>query len=116
MKYCTYGDERSLVNLGSFDDIIHCPTNDSNLTISVSWKLSQKLAIEDIGKVNTLSFLLGISMGALEAFRYVVGGGHFEVNPASFPAGYDIVTPNWEDRVQSLFRCYGNSQHIIGRS
>ena len=104
-----FGDEGSLVNLGSFDDIIHRPANDPSLEIFVSWKLSQKLDIENIGKVDTLSFLLGISMGTLEAFRYVVGGDHFEVNPPRFLSigGYDIVTPNWEGRTHSLFRCYG---------
>ena len=101
-----FGDEESLVNLGSFDDIIHRPTNDLDLKIFVSWKLPDRLTIQD-KKVDTLSFLFGISMGTLEAFRYVVDGGHFEVNPDSVSAGYDIVTPNREDHAQSLFRCYG---------
>lgn len=104
-----FGDEEALVNLGNFNDIIHKQKLDLTLEIFVSWKLSQKLAIENIGKVDTLSFLLGISMGTLEAFRYVVGGDHFEVNPPSLLSigGYDIVTPNWEDHAKSLFRCYG---------
>ena len=33
-----FGDEASLVNLGSFDDIIHRPANNPSLDISVSWR------------------------------------------------------------------------------
>ena len=32
-----FGDEESLVNLGSFDDVIHRPANNSSLDISISW-------------------------------------------------------------------------------
>ena len=35
-----FGDEKSLVNLGSFDDIIHRPANNSSLTIFVSWEIA----------------------------------------------------------------------------
>ena len=42
-----FGDEEALVNLGSFDDIIHRPANDSSLKISVSWKSS---TVADINK------------------------------------------------------------------
>ena len=106
-----FGDEKSLVNLGSFDDIIHRPVNDSSLEIFVSWKLSKKLTIQNIDEVDAVSFLLRISMGALEAFRYVVRGGYFEVNSVTqsrIPGyGYKVDTPTWEDSAKSLFRCYG---------
>ena len=106
-----FGDEKSLVNLGCFDDIIHRPVNDSSLEIFVSWKLSKKLTIQNIDEVDAISFLLRISMGELEAFRYVVRGGYFEVNavkqPKIFGDRYKVDTPTWEDSAESLFRCYG---------
>ena len=101
-----FGDEESSVNLGSFDDIIHRPATDPSLEIFVSWKLPKKLTIQNIDEVNALSFLLRISMGTLEAFRYVVDEHFFETNQAADGA-YQASTPAWEDRAQSLFRCYG---------
>ena len=105
-----FGDEESLVNLGSFDDIIHRPTNDLDLEIFVSWKLPDRLTVQN-QEVDTLSFLLRVSMGNLEAFRYVVRGGLFEVNSVTQPShlgyGYKVDTPTWGDSAKSLFRCYG---------
>ena len=40
-----FGDDDSLVNLGSFDDVIHQHSQDLSLGVSVSWKLSEKLNI-----------------------------------------------------------------------
>ena len=49
------------------------PQTDPSLEIFVSWKLPKKLTIQNIDEVNALSFLLRpLSMGTLEAFRYVV--------------------------------------------
>ena len=101
-----FGDEESSVNLGSFDDIIHRPATDPRLEIFVSWKLPKKLTIQNIDEVDALSFLLRISMGTLEAFRYVVDGHFFETNQAA-DGEYQASTPAWGDRIQSLFRCYG---------
>ena len=36
-----FGDDKSLVNLGSFDDVVHAHRQDLNLEISVSWKPSK---------------------------------------------------------------------------
>ena len=105
-----FGNEGSLVNLGSFDDIIHRPTDDPTLEIFVSWKLPEKLTIRNIDEVDVLSFLLRISMGTLEAFRYVVHGDHFEVSHEQsndFDDSYQIITPTSRDSVRFLFRCYG---------
>ena len=42
-----FGDNSSLVNLGSFGDVIHQHCPDSNLGISVSWKLSEEMEIDN---------------------------------------------------------------------
>ena len=36
-----FGDDKSLVNLGSFDDVVHAHRQDLNLEFSVSWKPSK---------------------------------------------------------------------------
>ena len=41
-----FGDEESLVNLGSFDDVIHQHNSNLSLDLSVSWKLPEKMNIE----------------------------------------------------------------------
>ena len=38
-----FGDDRSLVNLGNFDAVIHRHEQDLSLDISVSWKLPNQM-------------------------------------------------------------------------
>ena len=101
-----FGDERSLVNLGSFDDIIHRPANNRSLNIFVSWKLPKKLTIRNISEIDTLSFFLNIFMGISEGFGYKFGENSFRADPVD-GLKPEISTPYGEDRAQSLFRCYG---------
>ena len=42
-----FGNETSLVNLGSFDDVIHQHYPNSNLGVSVSWRLSEAMGINE---------------------------------------------------------------------
>ena len=101
-----FGDDGSLVNLGSFDDIIHRHEQDLSLHISMSWKLSEKLTIRNISEVDTLSFFFNMFMGISEGFGYRFGENSFGADPVGSPE-YEISTPYGEDRAQSLFRCYG---------
>ncbi len=102
-----FGDEKSLVNLGSFNDIIHQPTNDPSLEIFVSWKLPEKLSIQNIGEVDTLSLLFGLFAGILHEIRYVAGEHTFRTYEADDK--YGVSLPHGRDNAQSLFRCYGIS-------
>ena len=44
-----FGDDSSLVNLGSFDDLIHGHSHAGPISEStVSWKLSKKLSVKEI--------------------------------------------------------------------
>ena len=72
-----YGDDSSLANLGSFDDIIHRHERDIPLEISLSWKFSEKLSLPDMDDVNALSFKLSVfgnenSVSGM-TFDYTVG-------------------------------------------
>ncbi len=106
-----FGDDNSLVNLGSFDDLIHQHKRDIPLEISLSWKFSEKLSITDIEEVDTLSFELRVfdnenSVPGV-SFNYKIG----EKNLAVDWDGQDVrlisvpVELNYHD--ESLFRCYG---------
>lgn len=106
-----FGDDGSLVNLGSFDDLIHQHKRDIPLEISLSWKFSEKLSITDIEEVDTLSFELRVfdnenSVPGV-SFNYKIG----EENLAVDWDGQDVrlisvpVELNYHD--ESLFRCYG---------
>ena len=107
-----FGDEESLVNLGSFDDIIHRPANNSSLTIFVSWKLPENLTTQNRSQVNPNSFLLSILGDRLEGFRYGAGGHFFETGTFA-RADYDegsypvLISYSGKASSQSPFRCYG---------
>ena len=101
-----FGDEESLVNLGSLDDVIHRHAIDSSLGILVSWRLPKKLTIQGVSEIDTLSFSLSIFMGTLEGFDYKSGEHFFSAEPAGVRE-YNISTPYREDSAQSSFRCYG---------
>ena len=98
-------DSKSLVNLGSFDAVIHQHNKTSNLGISVSWRLPKKIKIGN-NLTDSFSFFTSIieKSGSLmlERFRYTVNERDFEVE--------------WTDRGYRLphntvevnpFRCYG---------
>ena len=97
-----FGDEESLVNLGSFDDIIHRPTNDPSLSISVFWK--------HIGpySVNSLFFSTFIDkkdkQPHLVESYYTVDGRDFKIEWT--PQGYRFKSAHHSIGV-NLFRCYG---------
>ena len=106
-----FGDDSSLVNLGSFDDLIHQHKRDIPLKISLSWKLAKKLNIESIEGVDTLSFELSVfdnenSVPGL-SFNYKIG----EKNLAVDWNGQDVllisVPVELKYHDESLFRCYG---------
>ena len=107
-----FGDEGSLVNLGSFDDLIHGHGRDHWLRISVSWKFSEKLSMADMDEVDALSFDLGIrnveNSVAGMGFSYTANEQNFRVswagpgNPCSV-----FIHSRYEDDIESTFRCYG---------
>ena len=113
-----FGDDSSLVNLGSFDDLIHGHSHAGPLGISVSWKLSKKLSVKEINGMDSLSFDLSIynqqnSVSALQ-FNYKVGEQNFTANWNGRDCS--IRGPGIALVQESLFRCYGiNSTSAANR-
>ena len=107
-----FGDDNSLVNLGSFDDLIHGHRRDPWLQISVSWKFSKKLSIAGMDEVDVLSFDLNISnvenSVAGMGFSYTVNEQNFQVGWAGPGTPYSVSMPGrHENYIESPFRCYG---------
>ena len=105
------GDDNSLVNLGSFDDLIHGHKRDDPLQISVSWKFSEELRIGDTGGVDTLSF--DFSVNNVEnsvvgvRFNYTVGEQSFQASWGGPGSECSVETPGLSSYAESLSRCYG---------
>ena len=101
-----FGTEESLVNLGSFDDIIHRPANDSSLEISVSWKTPEQIDIRG-NLTDFFSFSTAIVKNKygdteLEGFRYTFD--EYNAGIEWTPQGYKLINNNIP---AASFRCYG---------
>ena len=97
-----FGDEESLVNLGSFDDVIHRPANNTSLDISVSWNpIEQHLP-------SPVSFSTSIAKkderADLVEFCYTRNGGNFKIKWT--PQGYRFISFHEQIKIEP-FRCYG---------
>ena len=104
-----FGDNDSLVNLGSFDDLIHKHNSSSPLHISLSWKLSEKLDIRGTDGLETLGFDLilyhaGNSVSEF-GFNYTTGEQKFVVNWDG--RGGRINIDGYVHNYGFPFRCYG---------
>ena len=102
-----FGDSQSLVNLGSYDDVIYQHNKDLSLNIAVSWKLPEKGTVMDEYQFDTLSLDFNLSQKGIGSFSYKAGGQFFEVKPFAASDKYEVTTPLSRDPVESLFRCYG---------
>ena len=105
-----FGDDTSLVNLGSFDDLIHGHRRDHPLQISLSWKFSEKLSLPDVDEVDILSFDLSVdnieNAASEMSFNYRVGEQNFGVSWGGQDS-FNISTPGSSWIGTGLFRCYG---------
>ena len=105
-----FGDNNSLVNLGSFDDLIHGHKRDHPLQISISWKFSEKLSLLDVDEVDTLSFNLSVknrgNAVSEMSFNYRAGKQRFRLAPDG--RGNSLVfTSDMSNCLAASFRCYG---------
>ena len=106
-----FGDDNSLVDLGSFDDLIHQHKRDIPLKISLSWKFSEKLSIADTDEVDILSFELSVfdnenSVPGV-SFNYKIGKKNFAVDWDGQDVLLISVPVELKYHDESLFRCYG---------
>ncbi|MCY3741397.1 MAG: DUF3696 domain-containing protein [Candidatus Poribacteria bacterium] len=102
-----FGDDSSLVNLGSFDDLIHQHNLDLSLDIAVAWKLPERQKLDSI-EDDSLSFLMSIANkygdAELSRFCYTMGRKDFEIKWES--SGYKYKSEFYSESAE-LFRCYG---------
>ncbi|MXZ01680.1 DUF3696 domain-containing protein [Candidatus Poribacteria bacterium] len=129
-----FGDDNSLVNLGSFDDLIHGRSHGGPLGISVSWKFSEELSIPEMDRIDTASsnnifslrqvlsmargdeidtFSFGLSIfnnknsASVISFSYGVGKQNFAVNWDGQEIRLISGPIKFDYHAESLFRCYG---------
>ena len=104
-----FGNDDSLVNLGSFEDFIRQHRKDLSLGISLSWKSTEKLNIGDIDSLEAVSFNLTIrGEGDLVhsiQFSYKIGEQSFEVKSTG-QGSYGVFVSNLPKYRAHLFRCY----------
>ena len=101
-----FGDENSLVNLGSFDKIIYQHNNSIRLGIYLSWTLPRKLNVADQYETDALSFCLDTYEDSVWTSYYDCGDTHYLAR--TFGIGWsEFETPIVDGAASSLFRCYG---------
>ena len=102
-----FGDDDSLINLGSFKEIIHQHSSDLSLCLTMSWNLPEKQKLDSI-ETDSLSFLMAFKKkyGNAELARlcYTVDGRDFEIEWKS--SGYKFKSEYYSENAD-LFRCYG---------
>ena len=110
-----FGDEESLVNLGSFDDIIHRSANDLTLNISVSWESSASVDINEYIHWNLNELIAPSDTGMLQLDRGYATSREEEISFSTNIARstvngfyYKIYHSKLDVQQSSdLFRCYG---------
>lgn len=127
-----FGDEGSVVDLCSFEEVIHRHNVDLSLDLSVSWRLPEKLVIESRGapgrslpdltqssncvETDALSFsttlvAAGADSVAVDGFGYMSDGYEFFGIVRDSDSQYKLIAPP-NQRLQGAFssfpfRCYG---------
>ncbi len=127
-----FGDEGSVVDLCSFEEVIHRHDVDLSLDLSLSWRLPEKLIIESRGapgrplpgltqssnrvEIDALSFsttlvAAGADSVAVDGFGYMSDGYEFFGIVRDSDSQYKLIAPP-NQRLQGAFssfpfRCYG---------
>ena len=112
-----FGDERSLVNLGDFDAVIHRHDRNLNLNIAVSWNLPEQLRIGD-KSTDSLNFSTSIVKGnddrestltqggVLNNFNYTFGEQSFKVGRTGEEQSI-LASYEYDGVPVMLIGCYG---------
>ncbi len=128
-RVLNFGDDRSLVDLGTFSDLIYEHQTHETLRLSVSWKLPQKLVIKDpemqqqtLFTIDTLSFFTVIKQQMddsvyVESFSYSFDTYMFRMDQITgdeyvlYIGGYTAKPIRWQEPPPPLLpppiKCYG---------
>ncbi len=105
-----FGDDNSLVYLGSFDDLIYQHKPDSTLGISLSWKLQEKLSLMEEKEIDILSYDFSLhkvqNSGFNLQFNYTFGDTKFGV-VSNIDPGSRLIKDDKVIGYAKPFRCYG---------
>jgi AAA15 family ATPase/GTPase len=130
------GDDRSLVDLGTFSDLIHGHQPDKALNLTLSWELPKPLVINDLGdqnkelfKIQELSFNTAIREDSgrviVENFFYEFDECRFGMHRSSTltplrELGYRLHCEGYplpgQNRIQVLpppVKCYGFPNEVV---
>ena len=107
-----FGGENSLVNLGSFYDIIYHHDYSKNLCIHLSWALPRKINIADQYETDALTFFLRVNGQSVWDAYYQCGDAYSSAETFDLARTFGIgwskfETPVVDGSATSLFRCYG---------
>lgn len=132
------GDDRSLVDLGTFFDIMYAHKSEDPLELSISWKLGSPLKVVDperggrvLFETSTLSFATAVQAEAdravVNSFGYEFDGHHFgmrrkENGVASGRERYELETGNYPAKrvpgrawpLPAPVKCYGFPDEALG--
>lgn len=132
------GDERSLVDLGTYFDVVHRhETGDVPLSVSLSWGLRQPLKVRDperkselLFETDTLSFDVetrGEEAPEVESFRYSFAENQFGMSRKASGSGnakrkYELEHGNYHPRrvqgrpwpLPQPVKCYGFPDEAVG--
>ncbi|MCY4401674.1 MAG: DUF3696 domain-containing protein [Candidatus Poribacteria bacterium] len=105
-----FGDDNSLVYLGTFDDLIYQHKRDSTLGISLSWKLHEKLNLMEEKEIDILSYdfnLLNVQNSDSNIlFNYKFGNTKYEIKSRRGGGYVAFKDDEVIGYIRSL-RCYG---------
>ncbi len=127
-----FGDERSLVDLGTFFDVIHAHRADAPLDMSLSWNLLDPLQIDDPEKkkrlfqIKSLSFSTSVGQQELtlgvESFAYEFGDQRFGMSRRPGEEKYDLISEPYHAKrtrgrgwpLPAPVKCYGFPDEAVG--
>ena len=129
-----FGDDRSLVDFGTFHDLLYTHNTDLTLQLDVSWKLSKPLSLIRIPfplRVSSLTFHTEIreenNRPLVERFQYAAGGNEFGMqrvikNKKSGRNQYELIHGDFQairnsGRPWNLpppVKCYGFPDEVSG--
>ena len=108
-----YGDDRSLVNLGDFESVIHRHNTTFTLVISISLKLSPQIKLNGL-LTDSVDFSTSIVKQSgtvqVDALKYTFGANNCGI--AWTPQGYKDIASN---RLRNPHRCYGTVNPLSSR-
>lgn len=127
-----FGDDRSLVDLGTFYDVVYGHKSNEALVFSLSWKLAHPLQINDpeTGKPLFQSGALSFSADVyqqeerltVEEFAYEFQGRRFGMSRRPDDGKYDLISEDYHAKrtpgrpwpLPAPVKCYGFPDEAVG--